>query len=204
LQTSSAIVDHENLRILRKLMAVKSGLHVEINKSYSPNTQMFMWGTREKKKIVFLNGTSSSGKTTIAKEILKSIDASYLSIDDFTHVQNGEGQEFKEHFPEIINNFHKTIKNTANNNVNVIIDHVLEKPEWYESCKEALKDLNVIWVSVIAPIDVLEKRELARKDRNIGFARLQYDRVYKDYIADIVIDTSKVSPEEAATMILNN
>lgn len=122
-------------------------------------------------KVIFLNGTSSSGKTPIAKEILKNIHGEYLSIDDFINKYS----KILE-FPKIVEKFHEEISLKSNLTTNIVVDTVLEKLTWYVACKEALKCSanEVIWVSVIAPLDVLEGRERNRHDRKVGLARNQY------------------------------
>jgi|SRR3989344_145578 len=158
-------------------------------------------------KIIFLNGTSSSGKTSIAKELLKLNTYLYLSIDDFINKQHSETlkdrNKLKTYFPKIISKFHKAIKDTSDKGDSLIIDHVLEKPEWYKECKEVLKDKPVVWVFVTAPLKELERREANRKDRNAGLAKIQYEIVYKDYVYDIQIDTSSTTSKEATIKIEN-
>ncbi len=158
-----------------------------------------------KQKIIFLNGTSSSGKTSIAKELLKLNSYLYLSLDDAINNQPSEilkdKDRFQEFFPKVISEFHKTIKKMADQNKSLVIDHILEKPEWYEECKKTLKDKLVTWVSVICPLEELEMREASRKDRTKGLAKFQYNFVYKGYIHDLRIDTLSTTSQEAAIKI---
>ncbi len=160
-----------------------------------------------KQTIIFLNGASSSGKTSIANELLKLTPCLYLSVDEFISKQPSEllndKDKLKVYFPEIISEFHKAIKEAFNKGNSLVIDHVLEELDWYEECKDLLKDNPVIWVSVKCPFKELERRELKRKDRNIGLAKLQYGTVYKDYKYDIQVDTSKITPKNAAIKILS-
>lgn len=153
--------------------------------------------------IIFLNGTSSSGKSTIAKKLSELDNFEYLSIDDFINEQSSiTGTNLRNKFPKIVHKFHQKISELTQQNKNLIIDHVLEKPEWYEACKEALRGGNITWVSVICPLEELEKREAKRKDRKPGLARFQYNILYKNYKYDIQIDTSITSPKQAAFSIL--
>lgn len=158
-----------------------------------------------KQKIIFLNGASSSGKTSIAKELLKLNSYFYLSIDDFTNKQPTEilndKDKLKAHFPKIISEFHEAIKEMSDKGRSLVIDHVLEKPQWYKECKEALKDKQVAWVSVICSLEELGRREANRKDRASGLAKLQHETVYKSYAYDILVNTSTTTPKEAAIKI---
>lgn len=50
-------------------------------------------------------------------------------------------------------------------------------------------------------MNVAEQRERDRKDRMIGLARGLHEIVHANKTYDLEIDTSKVTPEEAANMI---
>jgi chloramphenicol 3-O phosphotransferase len=56
-------------------------------------------------------------------------------------------------------------------------------------------------VGVFAPLAVLEERERLRKDRILGLARWQFDRVHQGIDYDLAVDTSVESPESCAVRI---
>jgi chloramphenicol 3-O phosphotransferase len=86
----------------------------------------------------------------------------------------------------------------------VIVDDVLEKePPWAESLLTLFEGLDVIFVGVHCPLEELEKREQERGDRKQGMARLQFDQVHAQALYDIEVDTSKLSPQECATRIVD-
>lgn len=60
----------------------------------------------------------------------------------------------------------------------------------------------VVWVGVECPLEVLEHREMARGDRQLGLARAQVGAVHEGMTYDVVVDSSAVSPAEAAQAIL--
>ena len=64
-----------------------------------------------------------------------------------------------------------------------------------------LSPFDVRWVGLFASLDVLEARERERGDRHIGLARWQYDRVHRDMIYDLEIDTTATTPAENARKI---
>lgn len=83
---------------------------------------------------------------------------------------------------------------------NLIVDEVLlgaEKAEY----RQLLAPFEVYWVGVFAPLDVLEERERSRGDRLIGLSRWQYDKVHKDMIYNLEIDTSDMTPLACAERI---
>ncbi|MGG3506172.1 AAA family ATPase [Paenibacillus lautus] len=78
--------------------------------------------------IIFLNGVSSSGKTTLAKQLLKRLpDYYHYSIDDFDVViEQMEDRDNDRLIPvETEYFFHRTIAMFSDKAVNLIIDHVI-------------------------------------------------------------------------------
>jgi chloramphenicol 3-O phosphotransferase len=51
-------------------------------------------------------------------------------------------------------------------------------------------------------VEVAEQREKAREGRMLGLARGLYDEVYRNKVYDLEIDTSSLTPEEAAQMVI--
>lgn len=136
-------------------------------------------------KIILLNGTSSSGKSSIANLLHKSlIDSPYLKleIDTFLNMlplENFASQEkLISAIPPLVFGFHSSVKNFAQLGMNCIVDHVLQEPGWFEDFERKTKELDVIIVKVFCPLDVLEKREKQRGDREIGLAKSQFDKVH--------------------------
>jgi chloramphenicol 3-O phosphotransferase len=58
--------------------------------------------------------------------------------------------------------------------INVISDHVLVEPAWAKECTELFADLPAYLIGVQCPLEVLEQRERARKNRTLGQVKLQY------------------------------
>jgi chloramphenicol 3-O phosphotransferase len=83
---------------------------------------------------------------------------------------------------------------------NLIVDDVLCNGEMPEYLK-LLSAFEFHAVGVFAPLDILETRERLRGDRLIGLARWQFDRVHKDVLYDLEIDTSVASPMACARQI---
>ncbi|MCD4818878.1 MAG: chloramphenicol phosphotransferase CPT family protein [Candidatus Cloacimonetes bacterium] len=163
----------------------------------------------EKGKIIFLNGTSSSGKTTIAKELQQISEEAYLlvSVDNFINMLpqkylKGECNEtFNKEILKIIHGMHHSISALASTGNNIIVDHVLEDKEWLKECVNVLANFQVLFVGVHCPLEELEKRERNRGDRKIGLARFQYNLVHSHGVYDIKVDTDKYTPLECAQQI---
>lgn len=160
-----------------------------------------------KHPILFLNGTSSAGKTTTARAFqrLWHDPALYASIDSFIfmfadHVLKNDELR-KEALWPLISAFNKSLPNIADTGFPVIIDYVMEARAWLDECVLYLKDYEVYFVGVKCPLDELERREIARGDRQVGFARWQHDRVHRYGAYDLELDTHANSPETCAEQL---
>ena len=63
----------------------------------------------------------------------------------------------------------------------------------------AAHDLRI--VGLFAPLDVLERRERERGDREVGLARWQFERVHRDVVYDLEIDATAATPMANAQKI---
>ncbi len=157
---------------------------------------------------ILLNGTSSSGKTSIAKAIQQLSPAPFLHIsldnivDMFRWDAISDNSVRRECHAVGISNFHKVIPTFLSSKFPGVIDHVFERDQWYADCIAALSGHHFLVVGVHCPLEVLRSREAARGDRRIGLAELQYSMVHKDRVYDIEVDTSSRSSEDCASEIL--
>jgi len=162
-------------------------------------------------RIVILNGTSSSGKSSIARALQEILEEPciHLCIDDYLGAfQRGlwhNKEVVQREWPHIIAGFHAAAAAIARAGNLVIVDDVLEEnPPWVESLLTLFDGLDVIFVGVHCPLEELERRERGRGDRRAGLARLQLDQVHAQAIYDVEVDTSALSPEECATIIVQH
>jgi len=167
-----------------------------------------------------LNGASSSGKTTLAHAFLKAApDYHYLAVD--THLQLlmeayqqkyvpilAENTEIKPHLigyllHGFVLSFHDLIRTYLQAGQNVIVDHVLQEPEWRDDLLQKLAAYPVRFVGVFCGLETLEKRERLRRDREIGLARVQFKRVHQGMDYALQIETDKMSPEVCLQQVLS-
>ncbi|WP_150266114.1 chloramphenicol phosphotransferase CPT family protein [Paenibacillus tepidiphilus] len=169
--------------------------------------------------IVFLNGTSSSGKTSISMELInqKEIMFYHLSIDDFF----GQYKDFiHNNFPDIdltrevanvgkilldpiISVYYATIKLFSEMGLNVIVDKVIDNDKRFNDYRNLLSDHPTLFVGVLCSKEELTRREQIRGDRQIGLANSQYDQVYSFNEYDLKVNTEELSPTECAEKILS-
>lgn len=156
-------------------------------------------------KVIILNGTSSSGKSSIAKllhqKLLKPAWV-YLELDTFLnmlpldHIESRE--DFIEMIPGVLSGFHSSINSFADSGVNCIVDHVFQEEDTYFDISKKLEDHEVLYIGLHCPIEVLEKRESDRGDRRIGTAKSQFDKVHRNVPYSLELDSHSLSSEECA------
>lgn len=159
-----------------------------------------------KGKIILLNGVSSSGKSTLSKELVKSLpDYFHLSIDDYdTVIQRMEDRVNQRLIPVPTEYyFHRTIAMFSDSGINLVVDQILHDKETTRDCFESLKNYPVLFVGVHCPPIELDRREQERGDRTIGQAKKQLEFVHQQNERyDIEIDTYKNSIEFNVNLIL--
>ncbi len=176
--------------------------------------------------IILLNGTSSSGKTSIVKALQHILDEPYLDagIDKFLFMlpsrylnqplwsevfeyvyTNRAANEFTiktgARGRQIISGMHQAIAGLARAGNNVVADHVLLERAWLWECLDLFRDFNVFFVGVRCPLEILEQREHERRDRTFGQARAMFRLVHTHGEYDTEVDTSISSPLECARQI---
>lgn len=178
-------------------------------------------------KIILLLGIGSSGKSTVAKELLKQLDEPYQLVGfdyavmdlDKKYWPGGECEQegfhvvnvITEHgeIPELrtgpvgkafLNKMMKDIIALANRGVNLIIDTVPSDAE-YKLLQDSLIEHRVFRVGLKPPLEKVIEREDKRPDRRSGTAKAAYHQFYDHKIFDLVIDTDKTLPSESARLI---
>lgn len=158
-------------------------------------------------RIIFLNGTSSSGKSSIARELVDILDDGvffHLAVDSFNAMRtkrNLAQEDLDVALRRTRLGFHRAIAAMAEVGNDVVVDHVLSEPWRLIDCLSVLPPDNVLFVGVRCPLDELARREQARGDRPPGLAALQYDLVHQHGDYDIECDTSAAGPRDCAELI---
>ena len=166
-----------------------------------------------KGQIILLNGISSSGKTTVAKQLQGMLPTPHMvvSMDDFFHLypekylspqREAEAVLLMELVPKVVSGLHGSVGALATAGNNLILDHVLQEEEWLQECVTQWAALDVLFVGLHCPLDIAEQREKERGDRNIGTARYQFDRVHAHGMYDLELDTAVLNPEQCAQQIM--
>ena len=164
----------------------------------------------DKGRIVFLNGVTSSGKTTIVEALQARKDVFfYVVANDLFQEMIGEEylrENYWKYLGEVIIMMYHTAKLFSDMGKNVIIDGILVEREGvaphYERLLDILKDNPLDVVEVYCPLEVCRERNIARGDRYESQSEEQAALMAKDIRYSMRVDTSERSPEECAEQII--
>lgn len=161
-------------------------------------------------KIIFINGASSSGKSTLAAALQDALDEPFwhYSIDHLRSVlpqarlQRGDF-DWKDHREAFFDGFHQTLPVLARSGNNLVVEHIVETAEWRGRLLGLLEGLDVFFVGVHCPLDELERREAARGDRRPGEARADFERVHEGMRYDVEVSGLQ-DPKDNVVKILDS
>lgn len=159
----------------------------------------------EKGLIIVLNGVSSSGKSSLAKELTKLLPNYFaFSVDDYDIViEKMEDRENNRLIPiETEYFYYKNVAMFADKGVSLILDQIIHDSKTMYTFYEMLRDYSVLFVGVHCSPEELKRREQLRGDRHIGLAISQLDFVHKQEVYDIEVNTSIQSTAECANAIV--
>jgi chloramphenicol 3-O phosphotransferase len=180
-------------------------------------------------RIILINGTSSSGKTTLVRKLQGALPDLWLEmgIDRFAYALPGRVQG-QPTWPQLfryvrpggrsdgpfsiettplgnrfISGIHATTAALADVGLNVIVYPVILERAWLEECARLWAKLDVLFVGVRCPLEVVLRRELEREEaRTHGQAEAQFEVVHRWATYDIEVDTSVLTPDEAVARIM--
>jgi chloramphenicol 3-O phosphotransferase len=183
-------------------------------------------------RVIVLNGTTSAGKSTLAKALQRKLAAGgepwlVLALDDFVarvppdwfqigdhvgpHAEAGMVFEMVDGAIErhvgpvgrtLLAAYRAAVAGVAQAGMDVIVDEVLLSAEDWEGWQTELAGLDVTWVAVDAARDLVVERERERGNRVIGMAAAQFDVVHRFATYDLRVDTGTLTPDEAVDVIL--
>lgn len=157
-------------------------------------------------RLILLNGTSSSGKSSIAEELLATLDGAWfhLAIDQFHRLRarrDWTEETFLPVFQRTILGFHRAVAGMAAAGNDVVVDHILGERWRLEDCLTVFDGLPVLFVGVRCSLPELERRERERGNRTIGRAAVQFPLVHQHGKYDVEVDSEHNTPAECAAVI---
>ena len=164
----------------------------------------------EKGRIIFLNGVTSAGKTSIVEALQSKEDIFfYVVANDLFQEMVGENYlraDYWKYLSEVIIMMYHTAKLYSDMGKNVLIDGILVEREeikpHYHQLLEILKDNPLDIVEVYCPLDICRQRNIIRGDRYETQSHEQYDLMAENIKYSVKVDTSVYSSEECAEQII--
>ncbi len=166
--------------------------------------------------IILLNGTSSSGKTSVVRALQEVLNEPFLEagVDKFLWMLPGRylnrplwddvlglAVQAGQVGERLISGMHHAIAALSRAGSNVVADHVLVESRWLQECAALFSGLPAYLIAVRCPLAILEQREQMRANRTPGQARAQCDRVHAHGVYDLEVDTGRLSPIDCALQI---
>jgi adenylylsulfate kinase len=172
---------------------------------------------------IWITGLPGSGKSTIAKELMKSLkDADYLRLDEIRRKYIKDPKFTDEEREKVYSKFIDEGVSSIAKGKNVILDATGHKLSWRNEARKKIKDL--IEVRVKCSLQGCINRETAREGGLVtanlykkSLERKKTGKLFDDVgqvvgvdvpyeenkNAEIVINSEEVGPKEAAEQIFN-
>jgi chloramphenicol 3-O phosphotransferase len=163
--------------------------------------------------IVFLNGVSSSGKTTLSKALQERSPDQYFLLpsdilNEISPQKNSRSYDvrFEADPRAVMTAFFGCVKAFSDNDLNVIVDTIFTKDAHFalENCLNVFPDSDypVLFVHVTCPLEELRRREKERGDRRIGWGESLLTKLDPQETYDITVNTFDHTIDECADRIM--
>lgn len=171
--------------------------------------------------VIFLNGCTSAGKTSVARALQAQLPGLWLTsgIDhaiamaplSFHHHPNGfhfdeDGQgQVRLNFGPLgwgmLLAHQRAAAAIVSGGAGLILDEVLVVPGLLDTWLKALAGHDVWMIGLHCDLAELERREQVRGDRRTGQAAGQFGKVHAGIRYDLELDSTRTAPEDIATQI---
>ncbi|MBQ4354386.1 MAG: AAA family ATPase [Clostridia bacterium] len=166
-------------------------------------------------KLIFLNGVTSTGKSTIAELIREmSCEILYTSSNDIFHdmvsVSRFDGNFWCLAAHSVIAQYH-AVRGMINGGFHVVIDGMfLEREEYphlfgkshHTLFGEIFAGIQPVIVNLVCPPDELRRRNRVRGNRRENQSDYQLQFMAQNICPDLTLDVMTVMPDECAELIL--
>ena len=165
-------------------------------------------------RIIFLNGASSAGKSTLAKAMQMQLPEPFLHVSSDHLVASGmlpvrrdaEGPFawWQQMRPRFFAGFHRCLPALATAGNDLIVEHIIEFQAWREDLARLLDGLDVFLVGVHCDLAEMDRREHDQEDRRVGEGRshIEVDLIHTFGRYDFEIDTTDAVPSALAESVL--
>ncbi len=161
-------------------------------------------------KIIFLNGASSSGKSTLAKGLQAALPLPFwhYSIDHIRdagvlpmeRIRSGEFV-WSEMRGAFFTGFHHCLPALASAGNHLLVEHIFETKAMFDDVTRLLKPFDVFYVGVHCPLTILEQREKERGNRPLGSARHDFETTHTFCTYDMEVDSTQLLEDNVKKII---
>lgn len=163
-----------------------------------------------KGRIIYLNGVTSSGKTSIVEALQNREDCYfYVVANDLFEQMIGDRflqEDYWQHLSRVILLMYHTAKLFSDMGHDVLIDGILvERSEitpHYQQMMDILSDNPLSIVEVNCPLEICRERNIARGDRYETQSQEQAELMSENIQYAMTVHTDKHTPEECAEAIV--
>jgi chloramphenicol 3-O phosphotransferase len=161
-------------------------------------------------KIIFLHGASSSGKSTLARQLQAQIEEPFwhISIDHLRDagvlpMERFRSGEFhwKAARAPFFDGFHRSLAAYAAAGNNLVIEHILDTAGWFDELAQLLAPFDVFFVGVHCPLPLLIEREQARGDRPHGSAEQDFHNIHRGMEYDMEVAGDRDASENVDAIL---
>ncbi len=184
-------------------------------------------------QVILLNGSSSAGKTTLARMLQQLLDAPWqlISLDQFRDglparfrglnspdgtpgarglnvlpvdagIERVTAIRFGDVGERMLQGMRRAVAAYAREGGNVIVDDLLFEKAFLLDYLEALRGLEVTFVGVRCPLEVVNAREASRPGRFPGTATAHFEQVHAHCLYDVEVDTGSTTPRACAMRVI--
>ena len=160
--------------------------------------------------LIFLHGASSSGKSTLARELQATLPIPFwhVSIDHLrdsgmlpmTRYRSGEF-DWRADRDAFFAGFRQSVAAYLVAGNNLILEHIIETPDWLPQLRTLWGNFDLLFVGVHCGLTTLNLREAARGDRPVGMAAADFSRVHNGLRYDVEIDSEADLASNAKAII---
>lgn len=162
---------------------------------------------KNKGTIIYLHGYSSTGKTSMCRELeARKKYAYYVLGFDLFEETIPEWSYTEARYSDAIIAMYHAARCLSDQGQDVIIDGLIMQMEGlehhYDTLQEIFRGYPLKIINVHCPFDILRKRNLARGDRRANQSEVQSAKVLDDIAFDCCIDSGSHSIAECVDLLL--
>ena len=182
-----------------------------VQKDLNPSAEQWTpMDDREIGKIILINGASSAGKSTLARQLQQALPEPFWHFS-FDHLRDSNvlpmarirrGEiDWLAMRPSVFNGFHRCLPVLAQAGNNLIVDHIIENERWMSDLVSLLAGIDVFFAGIHCPLHELERREGKRENRRSGEARTDFQVVHCFAEYDLEVDSTQPNQDNVTTLV---